>query len=307
MPAFEKKRQGLNKIASTGNYNSVLGCKANELEEKIRELERELARANTSIERYKNLLAEVGRIQRSFLPSSPPYIEGYDIGAIMVPARKMGGDFYDFLPLPEGASRIGVVVGDVSGKGLEAALYMALTHGMLHAGLSFPLKMSPEQVGIWLDLQLKQVMEEEKSSEKEGGPSAFVAMTYGVLDAKKHSFDFTRAGNERPMLLDSDGKHLYKSNKIGQVLGMMEGVPMLDSDRLSIPVGGILALYTDGFPDQFDREQSHYGRERLHKIIADKRRLPAQEISDAVLRDNDAYRSGSRVHDDRTMLIIKRE
>jgi sigma-B regulation protein RsbU (phosphoserine phosphatase) len=275
------------------------------LKRRVEELERELAAAKADLVGYKELMRDVGMIQRSFLPGSLPYLEGYDFGAINVPARKTGGDFHDFLPILEGTSRIGIAMGDISGKGLEAAMYMALTHGMLHAGLSLPTRMSPEQVGLWLDLQLKQIMD---GKEEERGIGAFVALTYGVLDGKENSFEFMRAGNERPLLFDSSGRLVYESSKSGQVLGMMEGAPVLDSDRLVIPPEGILALYTDGVTDQFgDNGQAQYGRERLKEIIADSRGLSAQEIGEAVLRDNEAYRENSPVFDDRTILVIKRE
>jgi sigma-B regulation protein RsbU (phosphoserine phosphatase) len=264
-----------------------------ELEERLRQAEERLKGCSEE----ENFLLQAAEIQRGILPGAAPHMEGYDLAALMRPARAVGGDFYDYIPLLLGQETMGILVGDVTDKGVPASLYMALTHGMMHAGLSLTKGISPEKMLIWLNLQLGEVS-------KSG---MFVTLTFGILNSKDHTFHYARAGHTRPYMFDESGRTVYRgSPRTGQPLGILNH-PSIDSDTIDIPVQGIIALYSDGLADETNPEECAFGMERLEELIAENRNLSALGICEKVMAELEAYRQGSRQYDDCTIMIIKRE
>jgi serine phosphatase RsbU (regulator of sigma subunit) len=266
---------------------------------RIRELEAKLNKANAIIEDCIQIdkdIEKAGEVQKSILPQELPYIEGYDISAIMEPARIVGGDFYDFMPTLTGPQNMGIVMGDVTDKGLSAGLYMFLVHGMMHAGLSLVKDFTPEELLIWLNLELLEVTKGD----------TFITMIYGILDSAEHRFRFARAGHELPYLFSSEGRQLYKANYAeGQPLGIFN-VPKLHKDIINIPKGGLLALYSDGLIDETDPEDKTYGRAKLESLIRHNIELPAGEICEKVMGDLSDYRAGTPPYDDCSLMLIRR-
>jgi len=260
-------------------------------QEKIADLERRLKDA----EKY---LAEAGEIQRSILPEASPYMEGYDISAMMRPAKGVGGDFYDYIPVFSGPDTIGIFVGDVSDKGIPAALYMAMIHGMVHAGLSLKMDFTAEKFLVWLNLQLLEVSK----------GNMFVTLTYGVLDSKKHQFRYARAGHTHPYVFDAEGMTIYcgEDSKPGQPLGILPN-PSLDVNVIELPRNSIMALYSDGLTDETNHLNRMFGMERLERLIIKNRSSPSDEICSNIMDEMERYRHGTAPDDDCTIMIIKRE
>jgi phosphoserine phosphatase RsbU/P len=265
-----------------------------ELEELLRQAEERLERCSEN----DNFLRQTAELQRNMLPDTVPEIEGYSLAAMMRPAREVGGDFYDYMPVLLGPKTIGLLVADVTDKGMPASFYMANTHGILHSGLSLMAGSSVEKLLRWANLQLLQ------TTSRNG---MFVTLTFGILDSGNNTFRYARAGHTQPYMFDWEGKTVFRgSSKPGQPLGLLPS-PKLDVNTLNIPPGGIIALYSDGLADETDPENCAFGIERLEELIAGNRTLSALKICEGVMGELDRYREGTRQFDDCTIMIVKRE
>jgi serine phosphatase RsbU (regulator of sigma subunit) len=176
-------------------------------------------------------------LQLSILPHAAPRHAGYDIGALMIAAHMIGGDFYDFIPL--GPERLGVVVGDVCDKGIPAALFMTLTY----MSMRDEAQRNPDP-GDALRAVNRRIIEINASE-------MFVTLLYGVLDYEKHEFRYARAGHPRPMLLASGMPALQKPLCQGQPVGLFEDI-RLDEQCLPVPSGSTLLLFSDGLSESLE-------------------------------------------------------
>jgi serine phosphatase RsbU (regulator of sigma subunit) len=228
-------------------------------------------------------------IQTRMLPSVLPALPGYDIGAGSMPASMVGGDFYDVFPLD--AERIGIAIGDVSGKGIPAALLMSLTCALLrveahHSG-------SPDEVVQSVNRHLL-----DRSS------TEFVTLLYGVLYCRTADFSYVRAGHELPMI--SDG-HAASALPIlrSLPLGLFDELP-LDSQTVRLPPESTLLLYTDGVTEAFNLEGGMFGEPRLQEILLDTcLHDSSQALCDHILETVVAYHGGSAISDDITVVAVK--
>ena len=178
-----------------------------DLHEKNRELAQayaDLQAAQAQIiekEKLEQELRMAHRIQQSILPSELPRLPRYDFGALIMPAKRVGGDLYDFIPLGKG--RLGIAVGDVSDKGVPAAIFMALTRSLLRAEATRVV--SPRRA-------LERVNQLLLDMNDEG---MFVTLLYGILDAQQGTFAYSRAGHELPLLFDPDGQRARGRERAG--------------------------------------------------------------------------------------------
>ena len=186
----------------------------------------------------------------------------------MVPARAVGGDFFDFIPLNE--STLGIVIGDVSGKGVPAALFMALTSNLLRAEARRASSVSDA---------LRHVHQQLLEINDAG---MFVSLLYGVLNGPKREFRYARAGHELPLLYDARGELVELSYTDGQPLGAMDGI-LLDEQTVVLPSGSTVLFYTDGVTDVLDAQGNPFGLERLRQALSAQRSAPAQAICDTLL------------------------
>jgi serine phosphatase RsbU (regulator of sigma subunit) len=228
-------------------------------------------------------------IQTRMLPAVLPAPPGYDIGAGSMPARMVGGDFYDVFPLD--AERIGIAIGDVSGKGIPAALLMSLTCALLrveaqHSG-------SPDEVVRNVNRHLL-----DRSS------TEFVTLLYGVLYCRTADFSYVRAGHEQPMI--SDGHATSAIPMLRSLpLGLFEELP-LDAQTVRLPPESTLLLYTDGITEAFNSESGMFGEARLQEILIDTcLHDSSQALCDHILETVVAYHGGSVISDDITAVAVK--
>jgi sigma-B regulation protein RsbU (phosphoserine phosphatase) len=173
-------------------------------------------------ERLEQELSIARRIQESILPDSLPHLEGFDIAALTIPARAVGGDYYDFIPIDK--RRFGLVVGDACDKGIPAALFINLTNSLVH--IEAPRNPSPEAA---LQLVNHHLVEMSHSG-------MFVTLLYGILDISGR-FDYCRAGHPHPLVLDENCRLIETSSNPGMALGIMENIE-LDAQSVAIPPGG---------------------------------------------------------------------
>jgi sigma-B regulation protein RsbU (phosphoserine phosphatase) len=241
-----------------------------------------------TLERELRLARET---QESMLPRALPRLPGFDIGARMVAARMVGGDFYDLFPL--GPHRLGVVIGDVSGKGMPAALFMALVSSLLRAEAQRS-DTTPEQA-------LRIVNHHLLSRDAH---SMFVTVLYGVLCRETREFAFVRAGHEMPLLLAAGGALLTPEMGRGHVLGLFPH-PMFDMQTVQLPPGGTLLLYTDGVNEAMDAHSQLFGFERIVATVRGARAASAQELCDQLLEAVTVYRGQAAQADDITLVAVR--
>jgi sigma-B regulation protein RsbU (phosphoserine phosphatase) len=241
-----------------------------------------------TLERELRLARET---QESMLPRALPHLSGFDIGAHMIAAHMVGGDFYDIFSLSP--NRLGVVIGDVSGKGMPAALFMALVSNLLRAE-ALRGDTTPEQA---LRIVNRHLLSRDARS-------MFVTVLYGVLCRETREFAFVRAGHEMPLLLDAAGALLTPAIGRGHPLGLFP-VPMLDVQTVFLPPGGTLLLYTDGVTEAMDAHNQLFGSERIIAAVRGAHQTSAQQLCDQLVQAVTIYRGAAAQADDITLLAVR--
>jgi len=271
-----------------------------DLQEKNQQLAKayyELQAAQAQIiekEKLERELQLAKQIQMSMLPNTLPETHGFEFGARILPARAVGGDLYDFVPLGQ-MSSIGLLIGDVSDKGVPAALFMALTRSLLRAEAS--LGLPPVEV-------LKQVNNHLLEMNK---ANMFVSMLYGVLVPETGEFIYARAGHEVPILVEPGGNIIEIKHSPGQLIGIFPD-PLLDEQSIIIPRGGALLLFTDGASDASNHERDFFGGERLAQAFqsaAMQHQSSAQEICDKVFDEILRFQGTAPQIDDITLVVVR--
>ena len=241
-------------------------------------------------EKLEKELQVARRIQSSFLPQELPIFPGYEFGARILPARAVGGDLYDFIPLSK--KRLGVLIGDVSDKCIPAALFMALTRSILRVEATRTL--SPVKL-------LQKVNHHLLEMNKE---SMFVTVLYGVLDQDSGEFHYARAGHEIPVLIGPDFQPIDRKFNSGQMLGIFSN-PLIDEQVVTLQPGGTLLLYTDGATDAIDEINNPFERTGLiSQLIADYH-LPPQQITDRLINAIIIRQGDKPQFDDITILAVR--
>ncbi len=241
-------------------------------------------------------------IQMSLLPTGPVTTPGLAVTALSVPAREVGGDYYDFVEL--GARRLAILVADVSGKGTSAAFYMAELKGLI---LSLSrIYQSPKQLLI----EVNRIMSANLD------PRSFITMTYAVLDLDAGTFTYARAGHT-PLIYVPAGHPGQREAQVltpnGLVLGLqLEGIETKFVDLLeecSLPVAGgdLLVLFTDGITEAMNESGDLFGESRLSRLIEEHGHLPSEELRERIIRDVEAFVGAADQHDDMTMVVLKIE
>jgi len=236
---------------------------------------------------------EVARgIQQSMVPRKLPHLPGFDFGARMMPARAVGGDFFDLIPLNNGT--LGIVIGDVSEKGVPAALFMALTSNLLRAEARRAV--SPGDALRHVHQQLLEIND----------TGMFVTLLYGVLNGTTREFNYARAGHELPIIYDTRGELVTLPLRPGLPLGAADEI-LLDEQTVVLPAGGTLLLYTDGITDLLDAQGNQFGFERLRQAFLAQRGAPAQTVCDTLLEMCAVYRAETPQYDDITLVAVQVE
>jgi sigma-B regulation protein RsbU (phosphoserine phosphatase) len=240
-------------------------------------------------ERLERELQVAAEIQLSILPDQLPQVRGYDFGARILPARQVGGDFYDVFVLNQ--NRIGVLIGDVSDKGVPSALFMARAHALIMAEADIGL--SPSEVMERVNSHITRL---QKSTQ-------FVTVLYGILDLSTREFIYARAGHEPPLLLSADGKVVRLPHSPGMSLGLWDTITV-DERSVTLQPGVTLLFYTDGMTDCRDPAGESFGLERVKQTLSGFTGLLAQQVCDQLLETLGNYQSGAKQDDDVTLAAI---
>jgi sigma-B regulation protein RsbU (phosphoserine phosphatase) len=221
-------------------------------------------------------------IQQALLPKSSPYIPGFAVSGRSVPARAVGGDWYDFIPFPDG--RWGIVLADVSGKGTAAALLMSATRGMLRS-LAEACS-SPAEVLA----KLNQLLVDDFPAGK------FVTMVYAVLDPKTRNVVFANAGHLLPLLVDDEGERFLDTER-GLPLGLSCGD--YSETRVSLDAGSKLVFYSDGITEAVNENEEEFGLCRLAEHAV---KIGASAVS--IVDDVHSFANGHGLRDDASVVVV---
>jgi len=226
---------------------------------------------------------EARLIQEALLPKCFPYIPGFAVSGLSIPAGAVGGDWYDFIPLDDG--RWGLVLADVSGKGMAAALLMSATRGMLRSLAEAAC--TPGEVLA----KLNQLM-------LDGFPSGrFVTLIYAVLDPVKRALTFANAGHLPPLLVE-DGVARFLDTDSGMPLGLGSGY--FSEVTVQLATQSRLVFYTDGITEAENQADEQYGRARLEKHA-----LRSDASVESILEDVRSFTNGANLRDDATVILAK--
>ena len=238
--------------------------------------------------RVRDELEVARQLQQELLPQSTPTIPGYRLAHSNRIANEIGGDYYDFIMLPDGRWALAVV--DASGHGISAGLLMAISNAMLKTAVE--LDPSPSAV---LDLLNRTLC-------RTGGPRAFVTAFYGVLDPSTGTLHYASGGHPFPLLRRADGR-LEELGEGAYPLGIRTGVEYA-THRVELAPGDLLTLYSDGLPEAVNPEDEAFGFERLRGLLE----LPGdpQSVHDRILRALDAHVEHRNLEDDMTLVLMLR-
>ena len=229
------------------------------------------------------------RVQLSFLPGESYRAEGVAIEATMSPARDVGGDFYDFFDLDEHC--IGVVVADVAGKGVPAALFMAVARTLIRALAVRFMK----QPGACLEATNEMLVQSIRED-------IFVTVFYGVYDRRDGSFVYANGGHNAPILI-VDGKVEMLPLTHGVLLAMFGGLKYAEATT-HLPPGGKLFLYTDGVTESINSEEEEFGEDRMNEVLRKGAAAGPGDTLESMLLAVDQHAESAEQFDDITMMVL---
>ena len=243
-------------------------------------VEREVADRESAVAR---------RIQAELLPRAFPYLPHATLDAVTVPAREVGGDFFDIIPLGHGVC--GIAVADVAGKGVPAALVMVMAHTLLRAAVAE--HGSPRDVLLRLNGELFEQTTRD----------CFVSFFYGVWDDATRTLHYANAGHEPPVHLGAHGARLLPRG--GIALGALDEIEnYLQEEMIQLSPSDALLLYTDGAHEAMNAAKERYGLERLVETLS-AARAAGQPLVATLCSDLDRFVAGAEPHDDITLVALQ--
>lgn len=231
------------------------------------------------------------KIQLDLLPPGPPKIDGYDISGVSFPSRWVGGDYYDFVPF--GENELNLIIADVCGKGIPAALMMSSIQAVLHAlaGQKLPLNDVVRNLNLYLCRNSPQ--------------DKFATCFTGVLNSENHRFSYINCGHNHPFLFRKGGR-IEPLREGGLILGVIEETDF-SAGSVQIEPGDLLILYTDGVTEVHNPKREMYGEHRLVRAINEARSMNTEDIIKKIYDEINEFAYKGIMEDDVTMVCLKRE
>jgi sigma-B regulation protein RsbU (phosphoserine phosphatase) len=254
-------------------------ARLHEEEVKARAMEREL---------------EVGReIQLSMLPASTPVLPGWEFASYYQAAREVGGDFFDFFELPDAPGRLGMVIADVTGKGVPAALFMARTSKVMQI------------IGMQSGSPLETLRQTNESMMRERGTHLLLSALYAVLDIHSGRLVYANAGHCWPLWLQSATGQVVELDARGVILGALTDT-YLEERELDVQPGDLLLFYSDGLTEAMNATRQLFGEERLAEVLAANQGSNAQEMLEAIVDAVRDFCGDTPQSDDLTLFVVRR-
>lgn len=243
-------------------------------------------------ERFRQEMMVAQQMQKRLLPQRFPENKAFDVAAMSEPSMEVGGDYFDFVSLDQ--DRLGVVVGDVSGKGVSAAFYMAEVKGIFQS-LS-KMCSSPRELLIKANQTLMESLERK----------AFISLLYAVFDIRRGTLSLARAGHCPMIHVSGKRKELVRPNGLG--LGLTNGEifeTATEEKIMTLKGGDICLFYTDGVTEARNEDGEEFGYDRLVEVVTAMQAEPAQKIQDRILSEIRAYCGQVSFDDDMTLVVVK--
>lgn len=230
-------------------------------------------------------------IQASFLPDTIPQFEGWELGARWVPVRNVAGDFYDFYPLEDG--RLAMMIADVSGKGIPAALFMALSVTVLRFGMS--LNLSPDEVTRRAN---ESIIADQRSRMFATTFVSYISLATGAMQ-------FSSGGHNPALVYRAATQTCEYISASGVAIGIFKNAEFA-LETTGMDVGDVLVLYTDGITEAINNDEEDFGEERLERLVAENAVLSAQQLTDLILDAVTDFAEEQNLFDDATLIVLKR-
>ena len=241
--------------------------------------------------RIDDQLQIAAELQARLLPSEPPHVDGYSIAGLCTPAYEVGGDYFDYVRLENG--RLGVLVADVSGNGIPAALLMTSFRALIIPGAR--AGMSPAALMGKMNSLLPEFARKRD----------FITAFYGILDISGGSFSYSNCGHNLPFLVRADGR-IERLTKCGPSLIILPDA-QYETGTVVLHEGDLLVLYTDGVVELFDRHLQEFGNERLEEVARTFREASAETVLQEIVAATHSFSGPELSHDDFTLVVLKRE
>lgn len=274
----EFSREDLNLLTVMANVAAIRieHARLNEIEEAERAMAKEMQQAAMIQER---------------LLGTPPVVDGLDIAAKTIASRAVGGDYYDFVKYPDG--RVGMMVGDVAGKGMPAALLMSSLQARVHVVFEEPDNLAQKMGRL------------NKSTCASCPDNRFITFFACIADPKTGDVVYTNAGHNPPLVVRADGGFELLQGAGGMILGILP-MAQYQEAHVSLNPGDALVLFSDGVTEEADPDDNQFGEERLAKLVASLRDRPAAEIVREIHRAVREFTQGAPAADDITVVIARR-
>ncbi|NIR48283.1 SpoIIE family protein phosphatase [candidate division KSB1 bacterium] len=272
---FSNDDQRLLSIIASQSAQVIENARLYEEEKHLRQIEQELATARS--------------IQIELLPDEGPNVEGFDIAGVSHPAKEVGGDYFDFIKLDE--DRWGIALGDISGKGIPAALLMSSLQATLRSQALTTTSI------VDCISKTNNILYLNTASNK------FVTLFFGLLEGKKGRFSYVNAGHNFPFLFDKSGG--FQSLETGgMVLGILPECKFEKND-VGLKPGEIIIIYSDGVTEAENEQEEQFGEERLRDIVWKYSNLSSKQIMDKIYAEVSGFAGPKKQDDDVTLVIIK--
>ena len=273
---FTLDDQRILSIIATQSAQVVENARLYDEEQSLKKIEEELKLAND--------------IQTRLLPKTNPQINGFDIASKSVPAKEVGGDYYDFIQIDE--NNIVICLGDISGKGMPAALLMANLQATLRGQALFT-----SSAGECLTRANKLLY---RSTDRQN----YATLFYGILDSSNDTLRFSNAGHNPPILMNSD-KKVIRLTKGGTVLGFMEDF-QFEEDSVNLKKGDTIIIYSDGISEAMNEKDEEFGEEKLLAVLKKNIKSTAEILIEKVSDAIKAFVQDVSQSDDITIVVIKK-
>jgi serine phosphatase RsbU (regulator of sigma subunit) len=256
------------------------------------------------LNRIEQELAVARQIQESFLPRRLPQPVGWQVSAYSRGAQAVGGDFYDCIELSDG--RLGLVVADACGKGVTAALFVALSRSLLRAASLAPWIF---QGGMVLDAESILTgalwLVNDYICREHADSNMFITLFYAVLDPKSGELAYVNAGHNPPLQIDGSGQHIRELEEGTLPIGIMASQEF-EVQRARIDQGERLILFSDGITEAMNAAGEPFNDDRLHAVLREGIDQTTQDLVNLVIHQVDAYAAGAPQADDMTLMVVSR-
>jgi len=256
----------------------------------IDQLRRTLAEKNEELARaHKREMEMAYRVQSQLIPVNTPEVAGWEFAASWVPARQVSGDFYDFIRNKE---RLGIVIADVSGKGLPAALFMASSRSIVRA------KATTSQAPSESFTQANSLITADAAR------GMFITVFYMELDPVQRQLTYVNCGHNPPFWYQAHKREIVELRPTGPVMGVNASLQW-KQEQIKIDHGDLIVLYTDGITEAFNEEEVEFGDEPLKTILMDHAAESPQNILSEIHKALEAFVGAAPQSDDRTIVLVK--